>query len=285
MEFLPGLRFAQLTFTSPKNIGLRTGFVSANDFGAYCHFQASRPLLKEFVTDSIKPDGYHFMVGPVYQPIPYLGIYAGIGCGFYGGAKTAGMPRINLDYELGVMGFFKNATISLGMRRSQWSFSQKSMTFVFGVGGYLKQYYDNEMGYCSSDSRRWWSVSYMTRPAQNGRGVMFGDLGNEKIRTYIKAMYLTPADTLQNLSGSFGLIVTPVNGIIDVCAGVGADFCLDNAIRKYPNVEAEVGFIVNVWRIPLTVMFHEADLLNDRRLFVDFGVGFHFGRFKKSTYK
>ena len=66
---------------------------------------------------------------------------------------------------------------------------------------------------------------------------------------------------------------------------MGADFCLDKAIRTYPNVEAEIGVILNIWRFPLTVMFHEADILNERRLFVDFGVGFHLGKFNSSTYK
>lgn len=285
VEFLPGTRFAHITFTSPKNIGLRSGFISANNFGAYFHFMTSRPLLKEFVTDSIMPDGYHFMAGPVYQPLPYLGVYAGLGCGVYGGSVTPGLPRLYLDYEFGVMGFFKNASLSMGFRRSQWSYDQKPFTFVFGVGGYLKRYYDSELGYCVSDSRRWWSVNYMWRPAQNGKGVMFSDLGNEKVRTYIKALYLQPADTVKNLSGSFGVVFTPVNSIIDVCVGLGADFCLEREIRSYPNVEAEAGVILNIWRFPLTVMLHEADLLNDRRLFVDFGVGFHFGRFKSSTYK
>lgn len=285
VTFLPGMRFAHITFTSPKNIGLRAGFIGASHFGAYAHFMASRPLMKEFLTDTIGPDGYHFMVGPVYQPIPYLGIYAGLGCGLYGGAVTPGLPRAYIDYEFGVMGFFKNASVSLGIRRSQWRFDQKRFTFMFGVGGYLKRYYDDKLGYCASDSRRWWSVNYVWRPAQNGKGVMFSDLGGEKVRAYLKAMYLTPADTVKNLNGMVGMVFTPVNGIIDLCAGVGADFCLDKAIRTYPNVEAEIGVILNIWRFPLTVMFHEADILNERRLFVDFGVGFHLGKFNSSTYK
>lgn len=285
VEFLPGLRFAQITFTSPKNIGLRSGFISANKFGAYFHFMASMPFVKEFSTESVSADGYHFMVGPVYQPIQYLGIYGGVGCGIYGGSSIEGLPRLGFDYELGVMGLFKNASISLGFRHAVGSFVEKPFTLVFGVGGYLKRYYDSELGYCASDSRRWWSVNYVWRPAQNGKGVMFSDLGSEKVRTYVKAMYLQPNDTVKNISGSFGLVFTPVNGIIDICAGLGADFCLNKEIRTYPNVEAEIGFILNIWRFPLTVMLHEADLINDRRLYVDFGIGFHLGKFKSSSYK
>lgn len=283
--FKPGLRFANITFTAPKNIGLRTGFVTANSFGAYCHFQASRPLVKEFVTDSIKPDGYHFMVGPVYQPLPYLGVYSGLGFGIYSGAAKAGLPRLNLDFELGVMGLYKNIMISMGLRRTQWSADGKRTTFVFGLGGYLKRYYDKDLGYCSSDSRRWWSVNYMTRPAQNGYGLMFADLGSEKTRTYVKAMYLQPDDSIRNFGGTVGLMFTPVDGIIDIAAGMGLDFTIKGPEKRNPHVEAEAGFIINLWRFPLTVMLHEADLFKDRHLYVDFGIGFHFGKFHESTYK
>lgn len=283
--FAPGLRFAQITFTAPKNIGLRTGFVSANLFGAYGHFQASRPLVKEFVNDSIMPDGYHFIVGPVYQPIQYLGIYAGVGVGFHNGAQTAGMPNINVDFEGGVMGFYKNATISMGFRTTRWGFNKRRTTFVFGLGGYLKRYYDKDLGYCSSDSRSWWSLNYMTRPAQNGFGLMASDLGSEKLRTYVKAMYLHPQDTVKNLAATVGFVFTPVDGLIDLTVGAGADFNVAGSQRSYPSVEAELGFIINLWRFPLTVMLHEADLFHERRLFVDFGIGFHFGNFNKSTYK
>ena len=283
--FAPGLRFAQITFTAPKNIGLRTGFISANTFGAYCHFQASRPLVKEFVTDSIMPDGYHFMVGPIYQPIQYVGIYAGVGVGFHNGAQTAGMPNINVDYEAGVMGFFKNATLSMGFRTTRWSLIDSRTTFVFGLGGYLKRYYDKDFGYCSSDSRPWWSLNIMTRPAQKGYGLMASDLGDEKLRTYIKAMYLQPEDTVKNLAATLGFLFTPVDGLIDITVGAGADFNVAGATRSYPNLEVELGFIFNLWRFPITVMLHEADLIHDRRLFVDFGIGFHFGNFHKSTYK
>ena len=44
----------------------------------------------------------------------------------------------------------------------------------------------------------------------------------------------------------------------------------------------ELGAILNVWRFPITVMLHESDLLGDRHLYVDFGIGFHLGEFKKS---
>lgn len=284
----PGLRFAHLTFTSPKNIGLRTGFVSANQFGAYFHFQTSRPVFKEQLLDTISPNGFHFLVGPVYCPIQYLGIYAGVGCGIYEGVPTGkpvGVPTFGLDYEAGLMGFFKNVSVSMGFRTSRWAPGQKSTTFVFGLGGYLKRYYDPHLGYCSSDSRRWWSLNYMTRPAQNGKGVMFSDLGKGRSRAYIKALYLRPDDAIKGMDASVGLVFTPVNGIIDMTVGVGAAVNFVGTEEKFQGVGLEMGTILNIWRIPITVMLHEWDLTGNRQLFVDFGFGFHLGEFSRSSYK
>ncbi len=286
--FEPGLRFATLTLTAPTNIGLRTGFISANDFGAYSHFQASMPLVKQFATDSIKADGYHFMVGPVYSPIKFAAIYAGVGMGIHEGPSSKGVPNVNLDYEAGVMGMFKNAMLSLGFRTTRWGFGKSSSrtTFVFGIGGYLKRYYDAEKGYCASDSRRWVSLNYVARPAAQSRGLMVGDMGKAKVRTYFKTLYGHPTDTVHNVDASLGVVFTPVNGIIDMCAGLGAASSIVNKEFGIPTMEAEVGFILNFWRIPLTVMLHESDLLHDtRHLYVDLGIGFHLGEFNRNSYK
>ena len=285
--FKPGLRFAQITFTAPKNIGLRTGFVGAGKMGAFAHFQASRPLVKEVLMDTVSPSGYHFMVGPVYQPIQYVGLYAGLGLGIYEGARSnAFFPNVGLNYEFGVMGFFKNATVSMGFRTTQWSFNDKRTTFVLGLGGYLKRYYDSELGYCASDSRRWWSLNYMRRPAENGKGVMFGDLGKKRTRAYIKALYLNPSEDVKSFDASFGLIFTPVNGLIDVCMGVGAGVNVQGLSSPFLGAGAELGAIVNVWRIPLTVMLHESGLfVDDPKMCVDLGFGFHLGEFNRSSYK
>lgn len=284
--FNPGLRFAAITFTAPKNIGLRTGFVAANKFGAYAHFQASMPLVKEFDGDTLNPSGYHFMVGPVYKPIEYAGLYAGVGLGVHEGVTKNGVPNLGFDWEAGVMGFFMNATVSLGIRNTRWGFNSNRTTFVFGIGGYLKRYYDEKLGYCSSDSRRWWSINYMTRPAANGQGVMFGDIGRAKLRTYFKAMYVRPDESLKNVEASFGFVFTPVNGIIDYLLGAGAGISVAGAESLNPTMEVETGFILNIWRFPLTVILHESDVLHENRhLYVDFGIGFHLGDFKRSSYK
>lgn len=292
IAFLPGLRFAELTYSKPKRYGLMTGFVAANAFGAFAHFQADMPRVKEFDTDAYEGRGYHLAVGPLYRPIPYLGIYAGVGFGVYGGRnlKNAGFPLVGVDYEAGLMGFYRNVMLSMGFFTARMDEGQQSTVMLLGLGGYLKRFHDNRFGYCASDSRRWWSVSYVTRPVVNGKGVMFGDLGKEKARAYLKALYIqseptTREEAVRNVDASGGVLFTPVNGLIDVCIGVGAEVNLQGLDRKFLGVGAEAGVILNLWRFPLTVMLHESDLLHERHPYVDFGIGFHFGEFKRSSYK
>lgn len=291
IEFRPGLRFASITFGGSKRYGLMTGFISANGFGAYSHFWATTPLVKEFGQNRFDWKGYHLSVGPLYRPIPYLGVFAGIGGGVYQGEfpSVRGVPFAGLDYEFGLMGFFKNFTLTMGWRSSRLNTGQKDSSLLLGVGGYLKRYYDERFGYCSSDSRRWWSLNYMMRPAVGGKGVMFGDLGKEKLRAYLKAMYIQPdrgsSDAIRNIDASVGFLFTPVNGVIDVCLGAGAEVNIQGLGNRFQGVGAEAGVILNFWRFPVTVMLHESDLLHDRRLYVDFGVGFHLGEFKRFSYK
>ena len=275
--FAPGLRFAAFTFSSPKAVGMMTGFVSANHFGAFSHFQKMEQAPKNFATDTV-PGSYHLSLGPVYSPIPYLGIYAGVGCGVYTGAT-----RVGFDYELGVMGLYQHVMLSMGMYSAHVG-GTKHIGFMFGIGGYLKQYYDSHFGYCSSDSRRWWSVNYVFRPAEQGKGVMFSDLGAGRVRGYIKALYVSPEE-YKNIDASAGLVFTPVNGIIDMCVGAGAAFNVKGLDKTFQGMSAEVGVIVNLWRIPITVMAHEMDLFGTRRMCFDFGFGFHLGEFNRSSYK
>lgn len=285
--FKPGLRFAQITF-GKKSFGMRAGFVGANNFGAYQHFIATTPLVEDFNEATSTTGSYHYLIGPVYQPIPYAGIYAGIGAGLFGNSLDPGLPSFALDYEAGVMGFFKNASVSLGFRSSRLN-GVGETSFVFGVGGYLKRYYGGKsLGYCSSDSRRWWSLNYVTRPALNGQGVMFGDIGKGLTRAYIKALYLEPKNSslVGNVELDLGLMFCPVNGIIDFCIGAGANVD-PNAISDLDaKFEAEAGVVLNVWRFPITVMFHRSDLFGPQgHFYADLGIGFHFGEFRKSSYK
>lgn len=291
IEFNPGTRFATITLSGSKSYGLMTGFVGKKSFGAFSHFQVPKPLVKEFGNQEDNWSGYHFSVGPFYRPIPYVGIYAGLGGAVYGSyeADRPWLPKTGLDYEMGVMGFYKNLALSMGMYAShqgeEWRYS-----FLFGLGGYLKRYYDDRFGYCASDSRRWWSLNYVTRPAVQGKGVMFGDLGKEIARGYVKTMYIYTdptqnIDTLRSVEASAGILFTPVNGLIDVCLGVGAEVNIKGMEERFQGVGAELGVIMNFWRFPVMVMLHESDLFEQRKLYVDFGIGFHLGEFKRCSYK
>ena len=295
--FKPGLRFAALTW-SPKNaFGMMSGFVSANSWGAYTHVQANTPLVTNYYGENPELAGYNITFGPVFRhnKFPYLGAYAGVGIGGY-----VREPHVGLDYEAGLMGFYKNVMITAGFHTSRmFKPSIKNTGFVLGVGGYLKRYYDPELGYCASDSRRWFSLNYVFRPTEKGKGFMVGDLGNRKVRGYIKALYLLPepsmdlpieqmeeraADSvkIRNIEGSVGIVFTPVNGLIDLCVGVSAAANITGLERRFQGLGVEVGTILNIWRFPITVFLHESDILGERHLCVDFGFGFHLGEFGKS---
>lgn len=294
--FKPGLRFAALTW-SPKNaFGMMSGFVSASAWGAYTHVQANTPLVSNYYSENRELAGYNITFGPVFRPnkFPYLGVYAGVGIGGY-----VREPHVGLDYEAGLMGFYKNVMISAGFHTSRmFKPSIKSTAFMLGVGGYLKRYYDPELGYCASDSRRWVSVNYVFRPTEKGNGFMVGDMGNRKVRAYIKALYLLPepsmlpteqpaeraADSvkIRNIEGSVGVLFTPVNGLIDLCIGASATMNITGLEKRFQGIGAEVGTILNIWRFPITVFLHESDILGERHLCVDFGFGFHLGEFGKS---
>lgn len=282
--FTPGLRFATLTWAPGNAVGMMSGFVGAKSFGAFAHVQANTPIVTNYYSENPALAGYNLTVGPVYRPnqFPYVGVYAGLGIGGY-----VSEPHYGLDYEGGLMGFYKNIMLTMGFHTSRLNSAVKSTSFVMGVGGYLKQYYDANLGYCSSDSRRWISVNYVFRPSENGKGVMVGDLGKDRVRAYIKALYLSSegsADSLmvRNIEGSAGVVFTPVNSLIDLCIGVSAAANITGMENRFQGVGVEVGTVLNIWRFPITIFLHEADLFGDRHLCVDFGFGFHLGEFGKS---
>lgn len=286
--FEPGLRFATFTWSPTAAIGMMSGFVGSRSWGAYSHFQVNTPFVSDFVSGGRWLSGYNITFGPVFQPkkFPYVGAYVGVGMGGY-----VGEPHIGLDFEGGFMGFYKNFMISMGFHTSRLSSSVSTTSFMIGLGGYLKRYYDSELGYCASDSRRWTSVNYVFRPKENGKGFMVGDIGNRKVRVYFKGMYLQPemSDSLsvKNLEAGLGVLFTPVNGLIDLCVGASAAVNLSGLEERFQGIGIELGTVLNVWRIPLTVFLHEVDLFGERHLCVDFGIGFHFGKFGKanSTYQ
>lgn len=283
----PGLRFATITWSPKTALGMMSGFVSAKSFGAYAHFQANTPIVSDLYNEENQGiSGYNITFGPVYRPnqFPYIGAYAGVGMGAYVQA-----PHIGFDYEAGVMGFYKNFILSMGFHTSRVSSEVKSTGFTVGLGGYLKRYYDSKLGYCSSDSRRWFSLNYVFRSAENGKGFMVGDLGKDKVRVYVKALYMNMPQSLssdslsvKNLEGSVGAVFTPVNGLIDLCLGASGTMNLSGLEKRFQGVGLELGAILNVWRFPITVFLHEADIFGERHMCVDFGIGFHLGEFEKS---
>lgn len=278
--FEPGLRFATLTWSNNPAFGMMSGYVGAHSFGTYAHFQVNTPFVSDFVSGGRGLAGYNMTFGPVFchRDFPYVGAYAGLGLGAY-----VWEPHLGIDYEAGVMGFYKHMVLTLGFHTSRLNSTVKSTNFMVGFGGYLKRYYDDELGYCSSDSRRWLSVNYVFRPSENGKGLMVGDLGHGRVRYYLKALYLSSlqdTDTVRCVEGGLGIIFTP-GGIIDMCAGVSAKGKITRGDDRFQGMGVEVGTILNIWRFPITVMLHEVDLFGDRHLCVDFGVGFHLGEFGK----
>ena len=281
--FEPGLRFATITWSPKTTFGMMSGYVGTQSWGAYSHFQATTPFVTSFSGDD-QLAGYNMTFGPVFRPngFPYLGAYAGIGLGGY-----VAEPHYGLDYEAGVMGFYKHFMLTMGFHATRISSSVKSTQFMLGIGGYLKRYYDAQLGYCTSDSRRWVSLNYVFRPAENGKGLMVGDMGKDKLRVYFKALYLPTVQssdslTIRNIEGGLGLVFTPANGVIDMCIGASGTVNVTGLKDRFQGVGLEVGTILNVWRFPLTVFLHESDLFGERRLYVDFGIGFHLGEFERS---
>ena len=281
--FKPGLRFATVTWSPKTTFGMMSGYVGTQSWGAFAHFQATTPLVTSFSGED-QLAGYSMTFGPVFRPngFPYLGAYAGVGLGGY-----VAEPHYGLDYEAGVMGFYKHCMLTMGFHTTRMSSSVKSTQFVLGIGGYLKRYYDAQLGYCASDSRRWVSLNYVFRPAENGKGLMIGDMGKDKVRVYFKALYLPTVQSsdslvIRNIEGGLGLVFTPVNGVIDMCLGASGTVNVTGLKDRFQGVGLELGTILNVWRFPLTVFLHESDLFGERHLCVDFGIGFHLGEFERS---
>lgn len=283
--FTPGIRFASVTWSPKYTVGMMSGFIGTHSWGACSHFQVNLPFVTDFTKKESGLAGYNFTVGPVFRPnrLPYIGLYAGIGAGGY-----AQESHLGLDYEAGLMGFYHHFMLTLGFHTSRMSSTVKNTNFMIGVGGYLKRYYDSYLGYCSSDSRRWVSLNYVFRPSENGKGVMIGDMGRERLRTYIKALYLTPDQmsdsiAIKNIDASFGFLFTPVDGFIDFCIGASGGFNISGLDNPLLGVGLELGTVLNIWRFPITVFLHESDLFGNHKLIVDFGVGFHLGKFGKSN--
>lgn len=84
---------------------------------------------------------------------------------------------------------------------------------------------------------------------------------------------------LKRFSASGGIVFTPVPSIIDVMIGGGPNII---NTKDKNGFEAELGFVLNFWRFPFTVVFRKVGIASENTLtVVDLGVGFHFGDFKR----
>ena len=126
---------------------------------------------------------------------------------------------------------------------------------------------------------------------------MFSDIGKNNLRYYIKAMSewyrydkiigeapIIDTSTVDEINPGLtaGIVFNIMPGYIDVMMGGGYQVSVCDGIFDTKGIQAEAGFVLNVWRIPLTIMMRCCEVeKNTRYLTVDFGVGFSFGELFK----
>ena len=303
LVFNTGLRYIQLTASS-KTFGLRSGFIGSKRWGGYNHFQ-----LKLNNWD-IKPSNtngplYIMSAGPTFEVLPWMSVYAGIGVGVSNDTLRAiqqdypqeykhSPKEISVGYELeaGLMFYYKSIFATGGVQVNHVGIHD-NVDFSLGLGMYFNRYYDPKFGYCATRSREWWSVNYLYNPGRNGHGLMFNDVGKHVVRWYIKAMAEfnkvydpdpDPAATvIERVDEVAPLLTTGVTfnlmpGFIDMMVGAGYQGSVVSKSYIDKGLQAEVGVVMNIWRIPLTIMMRCSELdKKTRYLTVDFGVGFSFG--------
>lgn len=296
VTFNTGLRYIQITMSS-KTVGLRSGFIGTKHWGGYNHFQLN---MNNWDT---KPSGdkgplYIVSAGPSFEILPWLSVYAGAGVGFSNDTLRIVPPgekpnhkhaisELSEGYELeaGLMFYYRDVFASAGVQYNHIGMHQ-NFDYSFGLGLYLNRYYDSKYGYCSTRSRQWWSLNYMYNPGRNGHGIMFNDVGKNSVRWYIKAM--GEFNKVENVDEIAPLVTTGVTfnlmpGYIDFMVGGGYQAAIISKSLVDKGLQAEVGFVMNIWRIPLTIMMRCSEINKSTRyLTVDFGVGFSFGEFSHS---
>lgn len=285
IAFNTGLRYIQAT-TNVETVGLRSGFIGNKHWGGYNHFQISIQNW-DFDPDSDKQPVYIVSFGPSYELFPWMSLYAGLGAVMTN--DTIGMhshtdTHVSLEIEAGLMFYYRKIFASCGIQTSPMRREHKDVDFSAGIGLYFNKFYDPKHGYCATRSRQWWSVNYMFNTVRHGHGIMFSDIGKHSVRAYIKAMVELP-DTNETDAGlSAGIVFNAIPGYIDLLAGAGYQMSVIKEASNAKGLEAELGFVLNVWRIPLTVMMRYCELEKDSRgMTIDFGVGFNFGSYNTKT--
>lgn len=309
IQFNTGMRYLEATI-SGETCGLRSGFIGVKRWGGYNHFQL-RLNNWDLSSSSTKSPLYIMSLGPTYEIMPWLSAYVGFGVMFSNDTlrseeKIENKPiqrnslsdvKMAVEGEAGLMFYYKRVFVSLGLQLNNIGLDKQNIDFSAGLGMYFNRYYDKNYGYCATRSRRWWSLNLMYNPGRNGYGFMFSDIGKNNLRYYIKAMSewyrydtITGEDpnvetvTIDEINPGLtaGVVFNIMPGYIDVMMGGGYQVSMRDGSFETKGVQAEAGFVLNVWRIPLTIMMRCCELEKDTRyLTVDFGVGFSFGELFK----
>lgn len=289
--FNTGSRYLQLT-VSGETFGLRSGFIGVKRFGGYNHFQLNA-VNWDLDPDAKKDPMYIISLGPSYEILPWMSVYMGLGPMFYKQSHDDDLD-VGLELEAGLMFYYRNIFASGGLQINRTGLSNQVVDFSAGLGMYFNRYYDEKYGYCATRSRRLWSLNYMFNPVRNGHGLMFSDIGKHYVRWYLKMMaeirdISTPLEdnpeefekkTYVDPGMSTGVVFNLMPGFIDFMVGGGIQATVTRDIfeSEFKGIQAEAGFVMNIWRFPLTVMMRCCEIEKDTRyLTVDFGVGFSFG--------
>ena len=302
--FNTGLRYIQVSM-SGETVGLMSGFIGSKRWGGYNHFQINMNNWDAKPTDTKGPL-YIMSVGPSYEIFPWMSAYAGLGIGFSNDTIRA-VPEgvtpdhkhspkeisVGYEFEVGLMFYYRNVFASGGFQMHNVG-THKYSGFHAGLGVYFNRYYDPKYGYCATRSRQWWSLNFVYNPGRNGYGFMFNDVGKHSVRWYIKAMCEInkidnpepdpTATEVGKIEEYAPLLTTGVTfnlmpSYIDFMVGLGYQGAAANKFVD-KGMQAEVGFVLNIWRIPLTIMMRCSELdKKTRYLTVDFGVGFSFGEY------
>ena len=305
--FNTGMRYLQLTF-SGETMGLRSGFIGSKCWGGYNHFQINMGNW-DLKPKSDKGPLYVMSFGPSYEIMPWMSAYAGIGLAVsndtvrkmygddtpYSQAHQPSPKEITfgLELETGLMFYYRNVFATAGFQLNRIGTAKQKFDFSLGLGAYFNRYYDAKRGYCATRSREWWSINVIINPVRDGYGFMFSDVGKNSLRWYFKSVTeferywyqesndttVAPVKKLAIDPGlSLGVVFNIVPGYIDFMAGGGYQFSIKSGSFEGKGLQAEAGFVMNIWRFPLTVMMRCCELEKDTRyLTVDFGFGFSFG--------
>lgn len=302
--FNTGMRYLELTASS-NTIGFRSGFIGVEHWGGYNHFQF-KPNSWDLSPNSETGPLYILSLGPSYEIMPWMSVYAGLGVAFsndtlireykgedyYIHRNSLSDVRVSAEAEAGLMFYYKRVFASIGAQINNIGIAKPKVGFSAGLGMYFNRYYNETNGYCATQSKLGWSLNVMYNPARKGYGLMFSDLGKQDMRWYVKAMTeMHNYDMIiEGESGaekknvdefvpglSVGIVYNLMPGYMDVLLGGGYQVSVLESEFSTKGIQIEGGVVMNIWRIPLTVMMRYCEFGTDKSyMTVDFGIGFNF---------